>query len=321
MRSGALGMFVVRRVAALAGLLGLLSFGVFSLLYLAPGDTVQGLLGARQATPELISALRAQYHLDEPFLSQYWIWLSGALHGDLGASSFSGMSVVDTIRARLPVTAFLGGYAVTIAVCSGVPLGVAAALRKRSVIDRSIVGLSVVGVSIPAFVTGMLLLHLLAVRFAVFPAFGAGSGVVDRLYHLTLPAIALAFTQTALIVKLTRAAMIDALDQDYVAFARARGVPAARVICTYALRNALVPVVTAGGIILGSLLTGAVLIEVVFALPGLGSLLVEAVDAKDIPMVQGLAILAATTVVLVNLLTDLLYLYVDPRIRLEAVTT
>jgi peptide/nickel transport system permease protein len=313
-----LALFVARRLAALAVLLAIISFGVFSLLYLAPGDTVQGLLGSRQATPELIAQLRSQYHLDEPFLTQYWIWLSGALHGDLGASSFSGVSVIETIRARFPVTAFLGVYAFAIAMVVGVSLGVAAALRKRSAIDRSIVGASVVGVSMPAFVTGTLLLYLLAVRFEVFPAFGAGTGFGDRLYHLTLPAIALAFTQATFILKLTRAAMIEALDQDYVAFARARGVPARQVVFAYALRNALVPVVTAGGIVLGALLTGAVLIEVVFALPGLGSLLIDSVNAKDIPMVQGLAVLAASTVVLVNLLTDLLYLYVDPRIRLQA---
>jgi peptide/nickel transport system permease protein len=313
-----LALFVARRLAALAVLLAIISFGVFSLLYLAPGDTVQGLLGSRQATPELIAQLRSQYHLDEPFLTQYWIWPSGALHGDLGASSFSGVSVIETIRARFPVTAFLGVYAFAIAMVVGVSLGVAAALRKRSAIDRSIVGASVVGVSMPAFVTGTLLLYLLAVRFEVFPAFGAGTGFGDRLYHLTLPAIALAFTQATFILKLTRAAMIEALDQDYVAFARARGVPARQVVFVYALRNALVPVVTAGGIVLGALLTGAVLIEVVFALPGLGSLLIDSVNAKDIPMVQGLAVLAASTVVLVNLLTDLLYLYVDPRIRLQA---
>jgi peptide/nickel transport system permease protein len=318
MTTRALALFVARRLAALAVLLAIISFGVFSLLYLAPGDTVQGLLGARQATPDLIAQLRAQYHLDDPFLTQYWIWLSGALHGDLGLSSFSGVSVIETIRARFPVTAFLGVYAFTITMIVGVSLGVAAALRKRSTVDRSIVGLSVVGVSMPAFVTGTLLLYLLAVRFEIFPAFGAGSGFTDRLYHLTLPAIALAFTQATFVLKLTRAAMIEALDQDYVAFARARGVPAARVVFAYALRNALVPVVTAGGIVLGALLTGAVLIEVVFALPGLGSLLIDSVNAKDIPMVQGLAILAATTIVLVNLLTDLLYLYVDPRIRLGA---
>jgi peptide/nickel transport system permease protein len=165
------------------------------------------------------------------------------------------------------------------------------------------------------FVSGVLLLYALAVRFSVFPPFDAGSGFVDRLYHLTLPAIALAFTQATFILKLTRAAMIEALDQDYVAFARARGVPMRRVVFSYALRNALVPVATAAGIVLGALLTGAVLIEVVFALQGMGSLLIESVELGDIPTVQGLAIVIATTIILVNLLTDLLYLFIDPRIR------
>jgi peptide/nickel transport system permease protein len=318
MSGGSLAVFVLRRLGALLALLAIISFGVFTLLYLAPGDTVRALIGSKQATPELIAELRDQYNLDEPFLTQYWIWLSGALQGDLGLSSITGTSVIDTIRARLPVTLFLGIYAFVITMVVGVSLGVASALRKRSVVDRSIVGLSVVGVSMPVFVSGILLLYLLAVQFPAFPAFGAGSGFVDRLYHLTLPAIALAVSVTTFILKLTRAAMIEVLDQDYVAFARARGVPAWQVVFSYALRNALIPVVTAGGLVLGSLLVGAVLIEVVFALPGLGALLVDSVEAKDIPMVQGLAIVFATTIVLVNLLTDLLYLYVDPRIRYQA---
>jgi peptide/nickel transport system permease protein len=315
MTARSLALFVARRLAALVVLLAIISFGVFSLLHVAPGDVVQSLLGPRRATPETIAALRAQYHLDDPFLSQYWNWLSGALQGDLGASTISGLSVVETIRERLPVTVFLGVYAFIIAMVVGVSLGVLAALRKRSVADRSIVGLSVVGVSMPVFVTGVLLLYLLAVRFAVFPAFGAGEGFVDRLNHLTLPAIALAFTQATFILKLTRAAMIEALEQDYVAFARARGVPLRRVVVAYALRNALIPVATAAGIVLGALLTGAILIEVVFALPGMGSLLIESVEFKDIPTVQGLAVVIATTIILVNLLTDVLYLFIDPRIR------
>jgi peptide/nickel transport system permease protein len=312
---GALAVFVGKRLAALAVLLAIISFGVFSLLYLAPGDTVRAMLGTRQATPELIAELRDRYNLDEPFLTQYGIWVSGAVQGDLGDSSVTGLPVVETIRSRLPVTLFLGLYAFVIAMVVGVSLGVVAALRKRSPLDRGIVGVSVAGVSMPVFVSGILLLYLFAVRFTVFPAFGAGSGFVDRLEHLTLPAIALAFTQTTYILKLTRAAMIDALDQDYVAFARARGVPMRVAVISYALRNALIPVATAAGLVLGLLLTGAVLIEVVFALPGIGALLIEAVTAKDIPLVQGLAMLIATTIIVVNLLTDLLYLAIDPRIR------
>jgi peptide/nickel transport system permease protein len=315
MSARSLALFVARRLAALVVLLAIISFGVFSLLQLAPGDVVQSLLGGRRATPETIAALRAQFHLDEPFLSRYWLWLSDALQGDLGASSVSGLSVLETIRERVSVTLFLGLYAFAITMVLGVSLGVIAALRKRSIADRSIVGLSVIGVSTPVFVSGVLLLYLLAVQFSVFPAFGAGEGFVDRLYHLTLPAVALAFTQATFILKLTRAAMIEALDQDYVAFARARGVPMRTVVFGYAFRNALIPVVTAAGIVLGALLTGAILIEVVFALPGLGSLLIESVELRDIPTVQGLAMLVATTIILVNLLTDVLYLFIDPRIR------
>lgn len=309
--------FVARRLLALALLLVLISFGVFSLLYLAPGDTVGALLGPRPASPELLAELRAQYHLDEPFLVQFWIWVTAAVQGDFGTSLASGLPVVETIGDRLPVTIFLGLYAFALTMLVGVTLGIASALRARTTIDRGIVGLSVIGVSMPVFVTGILLLYLLAVRLTIFPAFGAGSGFLDRLHHLTLPAVALALTQATYVLKLTRAAMIEALDQDFVAFARARGVPARSVIVTYALRNALIPVATAGGLVLGLLLTGAVLIEVVFALPGVGALLIEAVTLKDIPLVQGVALLAATTIILVNLATDLLYLVIDPRIRYE----
>lgn len=297
-------------------LLLVLSFGIFSLLYLAPGDIVQSLLGARQSSPELIAQLRAQYHLDDPFLTQYWIWLQNALHGDLGHSTVTGLPVTQAIKDHAGVTVFLGLYAFAITTFFGVSLGVAAAVRKRSAADRGIVGFSVIAVSMPAFVTGIVLLYLLAVRVAWFPAFGPGEGFQDRLVHLTLPAIALALTQAALVLKLTRASMIEALDQDYVAFARARGLATWRVLWTYAFRNALIPVVTASALILAYLLTGAVLVEVTFALPGLGSLLVDSVNQKDVTTVQGLALVVAATVMIANLLTDVLYMFLDPRIRL-----
>jgi peptide/nickel transport system permease protein len=299
-------------------LLLLLSFGIFSLMYIAPGDIVQSLLGARQASPELIHQLRAQYHLDDPFLTQYWLWLKHAVHFDLGRSTVTGLPVTGALRQRYGVTLFLGIYAFLLTIVFGICLGVASAVRKRTIADRGIVGLSVIGVSMPAFVSGIVLLYLLAVRVSWFPAYGPGAGFTDRLVHLTLPAVALALTQAALVLKLTRAAMIEALDQDYVAFARARGLPVRRVLLTYAFRNALIPVVTAAALILAFLLTGAVLVEVTFALPGLGSLLVDAVNTKDVTTVQGLALVVAATVMLANLLTDVLYLFLDPRIRFGA---
>ena len=314
----AIGLMLVRRLAALAVVLVLISLGVFSLLYLAPGNNVQTQIGDQPATPQLIAALRHQYHLDEPFLEQFWFWLEHAVRLDFGHSAITGLPVAQTIQERLGLSFELGLYAFVIIVLVGFPLGIAAALRKRSVVDRSAVGLSVVGVSAPAFVTGIVLLYFLAVRLPWFPAYGGGStGFVSRISHLTLPAITLALGNTAIVVKLTRVGMLDALDQDYVAFARARGLPKHRVIWSYALRNALIPVVTASGLMLGYLLTAAVLVDVTNTLPGLGSLLVDSVSSKDVPTIQGLALVIATTVVLANLFADILYLLIDPRIRFE----
>jgi peptide/nickel transport system permease protein len=180
------------------------------------------------------------------------------------------------------------------------------------------VGFSVVGISAPAFATGILLLYVFAVRLGWFPVFGQGSGVANRVWHLALPATALGLTGMGLFLRLTRAGTAAALEQDYVAFARARGVARGRILRAYVLRNALVPIVTAGGLILAYLIAGAVLVEVTFALPGVGSLLVDSITAKDIPVVQGLAMLIAFTVVVINLLIDLLYLAIDPRIGFEA---
>jgi peptide/nickel transport system permease protein len=314
------GSFVGRRLVALVVILLVISFVVFLLEYLAPGNTVQLLLGNRPATPSLIAALRAKYHLDQPFIVQYWFWLRNAIHLNFGDSVSSAQPVTELIRSRMGVTLLLGGYGFVVAMLAGVPLGVFAALRQRGAVDRGIVGLSVVGVSAPAFVTGIFLLYFFAVELSWFPVAGPGSGTVDRLWHFTLPAIALAFTAMALVVKLTRAGMIRALEQDYIAFARARGLSARRVLVVYALRNALIPVVTGGGLILGYMLTGAVLVEVMFSLPGVGSLLVDAVNAKDIPVVQGITLVLAVMIVLVNLLTDILYRVIDPRVRFEALS-
>jgi peptide/nickel transport system permease protein len=310
--------FIARRLAAMVALLVFISFLVFSLLYLAPGDAEQVLLGQKPQSPEAIAAVREQYHLDKSFLEQYWIWLRGALHGDLGASIRTDEPVTTVIRDRIGVDLFLGVYAFAIAICVGVPLGILAALRRRTFGDRAIVGVSVMGVSAPPFASGLLLLYLFTVFLNWFPAFGAGDGFFSRLNHLTLPAIALALTATALVVKLTRAGMITALEQDYVVFARARGLPERRVLYSYAFRNALVPIVTSAGLILGYLLTGGILVEVAFSLGGAGSTMVSAVSNKDLPVVQGIALVIATIVILANLLIDIVYLAIDPRMRMRA---
>jgi peptide/nickel transport system permease protein len=308
-------VFAAKRLLGLAAVLLVISFGTFSLLAIAPGDPAQLLLGTREQSPAVIEAVRQEYHLDRPFLSQYAIWLGHAVRFDFGRSIRTQEPVWGVISVRLGLSVFLSVYATLVALVFGVPLGVLAAVRQRRSADRTVVAVSVVGVSTPAFVSGVAFLYIFAVLLGWFPVFGAGGGFVDRAYHLTLPAFALALTVMALVVKLTRAAMIGALEQDYIVFARARGVSAHGVLLSYALRNALIPVVTAVGAILGALIAGAVLVEVAFTLPGLGSLLVESVEAKDIPVVQGLTVVIAVVIVAVNLLTDLVYLAVDPRIR------
>lgn len=310
--------FVGRRLAAMVVVLIAMSFVIFLFLYLAPGSPEQILLGPREATPESVAAIRHQYHLDQSFLGQYLLWVEGAVRLDFGRSIITNAPVANEIAERLRFSIQLAALAFLFILVVGVPLGLLAASRRRTTVDRSIVAFSVAGVSAPAFATGLLLLYVFAVRLSWFPVFGQGSGFFDRIWHLTLPAIALGLTGMGLILRLTRAGAASAFEQDYVAFARARGIPRRRIMRSYVLRNALVPIVTASGLIFAYLIAGAVLVETTFALPGVGSLLVEAINNKDIPVVQGLAMLIALTVVVINLLTDLAYLAIDPRIAFEA---
>lgn len=307
--------FLGRRLGALIILLVVVSFIVFSLLYLAPGSPEQVLLGAHHVSPAVIEALRDKWHLNESFLGQYWHWLEGVVHFDFGASIRTGETVAESISGRIGVSAFLAIYAFIISIVIGLPLGILAAVKRRGAADRTAVGISVVGVSAPAFVTGVLFIYVFGVELGWFPVYGAGSGFVDRLWHLTLPALALALSVMALIVKITRTAMIEVLEHDYVWFARARGVSSSRVIVRHALRNALVPIVTAAGTVLVTLIVGAVVVEATFSLPGLGTLLIEAVDSKDLPILQGVILLLAALVILVNIAVDVAYFLIDPRIR------
>jgi peptide/nickel transport system permease protein len=297
-------------------LLIVVSFAVFSLLYISPGDPVDVLLGTRPRTPEMVTMLRHEYHLDKPFLTQYWLWAKEAIQFNFGNSIETTLPVTDEITARLPTSLFLGIYAYLVTMMLGVGLGVAAALKRRGAIDRGIVGGAVVALSTPAFVSGVFLIYLFGIVVHWFPTFGKGSGFGDQLYHLTLPAIALALVGSAFVMKHTRAAMMNVLDQDYVTFARARGLSSQRILVVYALRNALIPVVTISGLILAFLITGAVLVEVTFSISGIGQLLVQSATNKDLPMIQGVAMVVAVIIMVANLLADLLYVAVDPRIRL-----
>jgi peptide/nickel transport system permease protein len=307
--------YVLRRLLVAVPLILLISLGVFALVNLAPGDPARALVGSRQATPETLAAIREKFHLDEPFLVQYLIWLKAVLTGDLGRSIQGNQLVTTMIWQRLPLTVYLGLYGSLVALGLGIPLGVLAAFRRGTEVDRAVVTLGVLGVSAPAFATGIFLLYVFGVMLNWFPTFGQGEGVVGRIWHLTLPAVALGVSVMGLVVKITRASMIEELLKDYVAFARARGLDRRRVTVAYVLRNALIPVVTAAGLIVVGLLTGAVLVEVTFGLPGLGSLLVNAVTQRDIPVIQGIVLILAIFVVILHVLIDVLYTLIDPRIR------
>ena len=272
--------YILRRLAGAAVVMLALSFLVFSLLYLVPGDPVKILVGTRRLTPEVRQAVTARYGLDEPLLLRYWHWLTRALTGDFGDSVRSATPVTDVLASRVSLTAWLTIGAFLLAVAVGIPLGILAARRKGTWVDRTIVGWSVVGVSAPGFALGL--------------------------------AIALATGISAMLVRITRAAVGAELSQDYVTFARSRGVPSRRITAMY-VRGAALPILTSGGLILGTLFGSTVLVEEAFSLPGLGQLLADSITYKDVPVVQAIALLVAVVIIAVTLIVDVAAFAVDPR--------
>jgi peptide/nickel transport system permease protein len=311
-----IALFLAKRLAAMVVVMLVVSFLVFSLLAVSPGSVVATLLGTRPATPAAVAAIKAQYHLNDPFPVQYWDWLSGAVRGDFGRSVQSGATVTGVIASHLPVTLELALYALVLVVAVGVPVGMAAGIGRGRLFDRGASALTIVGMSAPGFTLGLLLIYVFGVALGWFPVYGAGSGqLIDRVDHLTLPAVALATGLAALLVRQTRAAVLDVMEQDYVTFARARGLSGPRTLLRYALRNTALPVVTAAGLLLIAAISATVLVETVFSIPGAGALMVQSIQAKDIPVVQGLALSVALLVMVVNLLADAAGLIIDPRVR------
>lgn len=309
-----LARMVLLRVLGMVAVLFVISVLVFGLMYLAPGNLVTNLLGNRPSSPEAIAAIRAQYHLDDPLFVQYWNWLARAVTGDFGESVRLQQPVVSVIAARVGLTFTLCLLAFVVAAVVAVPLGVLSAVRPDGMLDRGATALSLVGLSAPTFAIGLLLLYVFAYYIPIFPVYGGGTGPLDTLYHLVLPALALAAGLGAILVRLTRTAMLRELDSDYVTFARARGLSGRRVNAL-ALRNAAIPVVTGAGLVLTYLVGGTILAETIFALPGLGTLLQDSVLFKDIAVVQALTLLVALVIAVIALLVDLSYLLLDPRVR------
>ncbi len=320
MRGRGIGRYIVRRLLLLVPIVLLISIAVFLLTSLIPGGAVAALLNGRATSVEQIAQLRAKFGLDKPLVTQYSNWLSGLFHGDLGRSFRTSQLVSRSIKERFSLTLILHGIGLVLAVLIGVPLGTWAAMRRGTARDRGVVGLSIFGSSSPSFVVALVFLWVFAQKLDWFPLFGAGDGsFTDKLYHLLLPGVVMAVAPMGLVMKITRASMLDQISQDHISFARARGLSERRVIIVYGLRNALIPVLTAAGLLFVGLLTGTVFVETVFGLPGLGSLLISAVRTSDIPVIQGLALIVGIWIVLANLLVDLAYALVDPRVDFQKV--
>jgi peptide/nickel transport system permease protein len=296
-------------VTALAVLWGVATV-VFLLLHVIPGDPAETMLAGSAATQEDIAQVRQQLGLDDPWLIQYGNYLLNTLRGDLGRSLFSNRPVILTIAEQLPATLQLAAAALLVAVILGLSLGLLAALRSDTWIDKVTMGVAVLGVSVPVFWSGLLLVWVFSVGLNWLPATGA-----EGWRHLVMPAIVLGLVGAGPIARLMRASLLQALQADYISMARAKGLHERAVIGRHTLRNAIIPVITLIGLQAGFLLGGTVVTEAVFARPGLGRLVVEAILSKDVPVVQGVVLLIATTYVVINLLVDLATLALDPRLR------
>jgi peptide/nickel transport system permease protein len=302
--------YVVRRLLVVVPTLLGVATVVFSLLRLLPGDPANIIAGPT-ATPETIANIRHQLGLDQALWQQYLGFLGRLLRGDLGVSTRTGAPVAQEIMTRVPYTVELAVTSLVLAIAIGVTAGTIAATRRNSAADVGISGGAIFGASMPTYWLGLMLIVVFAVRFRALPAAGADQGVLS----LVLPAVTLALFSIGLIARQTRSAMLEVLGQDFVRTARAKGAGRSAVLIRHALRNAMLPVMTTIGLQFGVLMGGAVLTESVFAWPGVGRLLVDSIFSRDYPVVQGVVLLLAVAIISINLLTDLLYAYVDPRIR------
>jgi ABC-type dipeptide/oligopeptide/nickel transport system permease component len=302
--------YVGRRLAAAVPTLWGVATAVFIMARLLPGDPARVIAGL-EATPDQVANLRRELGLDQPVLVQYGQYLGRLVRLDLGTSAHLGGPVTVEIGSRLPYTIELALAAAAIATVVGVLAGTCAAVRRNTPVDVFVSAFSVLGISMPAYWLGLMLIVLFSVRLRLLPVAGADSPA-----SLVLPALTLSLLSVGLIARMTRSSLLEVLAQDYVRTARAKGVPAHRVVLVHALRNALMPILTALGLQLGALLGGAVLTESVFGWPGLGRLLLDSIFTRDYAMLQGLVLLFAVTYVLVNLAVDLLYVAIDPRVRL-----
>jgi peptide/nickel transport system permease protein len=309
--------YVIRRILATIPVMAVVALFVFSLLYIAPGDPAAVIAGD-QATPADVERIRQSLGLDRPFLVQFGDWVWHIVHANLGTSMFTGLPVTKMITQRIEPTLSLMVVTLVLAISVAVPLGVVAAWRAGTFIDRAVMAFAVFGFSVPVFVVGYLLAYVFALRLEWLPVQGytpLSEGLWPWFQNLILPAIALGCVYIALIARITRASMLEVLAQDYIRTARAKGIGQPGILFVHALKNASVPIVTVIGIGIALLIGGAVVTESVFVIPGLGRLTIDAILRRDYPVIQGVVLLFSFVYVLVNLLIDLAYTVLDPRIR------
>ncbi|MEE1824065.1 ABC transporter permease [Streptomyces sp. BE20] len=309
--------FAARRLAEMAATLVGASFVIFGAMYLAPGSPASFLLAGRSASPEALRAINAQYHLDEPFLLQYLRWAGQVLHGDFGRSITYRTDVSRLLADRLPATLLLVAMALVLVVALGLLLGWIGAVRGGAA-DSTILVTTTVAVGTPAFVAAVLLQGLFAVQLGWFPTGGTGDGLGQMLWHLALPALALALYLIGMLARVTRAAMLDVLGHEHVTVARSRGVSEHRVVRRHVFRNALGTLLTTGGLVVSTLLVCTVLVETAFSVGGIGQLLELSTTTKDFPTVQAISLIMVGLFMAVNLIVDLLHPLVDPRVTLGA---
>ncbi|MBN9887060.1 ABC transporter permease [Salipiger abyssi] len=309
--------YLIKRILGMCVVIFLVLTIAFIIVRLAPGDPAALMLGP-DATAEDAAALRSQLGLDRPITAQYLSFVTGALQGDLGTSIYFKQPVVSVLAGRAEPTIFLSLFSLVIALVIATPIGIYAAYRRGSLLDQGAITTAMLAASIPSFWTGLMFQRYLATDLGWFPASGYGApdaSFVERMGYLILPSIVLGIVNSALILRFTRASMLDILGEDYVRTARSKGMTERRVVLRHALKNAAIPIITVIGLTFALLVSGAVVTERVFNIPGMGNLVVSAVLRRDYPVIQGALIVVASLYVLINLLTDLLYLLVDKRVK------
>jgi peptide/nickel transport system permease protein len=309
--------YIIRRILATVPVMAVVALFVFSLLHLSPGDPAV-IIAGDTATLDDIARIRQKLGLDQPLYVQFVTWVWGLLHGDLGISIFTNLPVSKLIAQRVEPTITLTISTLVISVLAAIPMGVLAAWKAGGWIDRLVMVFAVIGFSVPSFVLAYLLIYVFAISTDLLPVQGfvsIGNGFWPFLSHIAMPSFALGMIFAALIARMTRASMLDVLAQDYIRTAQAKGLSNDRVLIGHALKNAAVPIVTVIGVSLALLISGVVVTETVFAIPGLGRLTVDAILRRDYPIIQGIILVFSAAYVLVNLLVDLSYTFLDPRIR------